>query len=145
MKRLHIHISAADLPATKRYYSALFGQAPTVDKSDYMKWMLDDPRINLAVSQRDGATRGVDHLGIQVDSDEELKAVNAALQTAEQSTLAEPDANCCYANSNKHWARDPQGVVWEMFHTMDATPTYGQDLRDEIPHQPLAKEAGGCC
>ncbi|MEO1322343.1 MAG: VOC family protein, partial [Pseudomonadota bacterium] len=90
MKRIHIHISAEDLAATKRFYSALFGQEPTVDKPDYMKWMLEDPRINLAVSQRDGVTRGVDHVGIQVDSDEELESVNEALVKAEQSTLAEP-------------------------------------------------------
>lgn len=145
MKRLHIHISAADLPATKRFYAALFGQPSTVEKPDYMKWMLDEPRINLAVSQRDGAARGVDHVGIQVDNDDELHALNAALVSAEQSTLAEPDAQCCYASSNKHWARDPQGVVWELFHTMDAAPTYGQDLRDEIPHQPKALSEGGCC
>ncbi len=145
MKRIHIHISAADLAATKRFYSALFGQAPDVDEPDYMKWMVDEPRINLAVSQRDGASRGIDHVGIQVDSDDELAALNTALQAAEQSTLAEPDAQCCYANSNKHWARDPQGVVWEMFHTMDAAPTYGHDLRDEIPHAPKAKAVGGCC
>ncbi len=130
MKRLHIHISAADMDATKRFYSALFGQAPTVDKPDYMKWMLDDPFVNIAVSQRDGATRGVDHVGIQVDSEAALNGINAALQAAEQSTLAEPGANCCYANSNKHWARDPQGVVWEMFHTMSGAPTYGHDMRD---------------
>ncbi len=145
MKRIHIHISAADLAATKQFYSALFGQAPTVDEPDYMKWMLDDPRINLAVSQRDGATRGVDHVGIQVDNDDELEAVNASLLAAEQSTLAEPGAHCCYAESNKHWARDPQGVVWEMFHTMDAAPTYGQDLQEEIPHTPKAEPNGGCC
>lgn len=145
MKRIHIHISAADLTATKQFYSALFGQAPTVDEPDYMKWMLENPRLNLAVSQRDGATRGVDHVGIQVDSDEELGAVNASLLAAEQSTLAEPGAHCCYAESNKHWARDPQGVVWEMFHTMEAAPTYGEDLRDEIPHLPQSKSTGGCC
>ncbi|GAB5455778.1 MAG: ArsI/CadI family heavy metal resistance metalloenzyme [Henriciella sp.] len=145
MKRLHIHISAADLEATKRYYSALFGQAPSVDEPDYMKWMLDDPKINLAVSQRDGAIRGVDHLGIQVDSDAELETLNAALLAAEQATMPEPGAECCYASSNKHWAKDPQGVVWEMFHTMDSIPTYGHDLRDAFPHKPLAKEAGGCC
>lgn len=145
MKRIHIHISAEDLDATKRFYSALFGQSPTVEKPDYMKWMLDEPRINLAVSQRHGATRGVDHVGIQVDSDSELEAVNDALKAAEQSTLAEPDAQCCYASSNKHWARDPQGVVWEMFHTMEQAPTYGEDLRDEIPHEPKAASVGGCC
>jgi len=110
-----------------------------------MKVMRDDARSNRARGQREGATRGGEHLGIQVESDDELESVNAALQAAEQSTLAEPDAKCCYASSNKHWAKDPQGVVWEMFHTMDSIPTYGQDLRDEIPHQPLAKSAGGCC
>lgn len=145
MKRMHIHISAADMDATKRFYSALFGQPPTVDEPDYLKWMLEDPRINLAVSQRDGATRGVDHVGIQVDSDEELEAVNAALLAAEQSTLPEPGAQCCYASSNKHWTKDPQGVVWEMFHTMDTIPTYGHDLRDEIPAQTRPKQEGGCC
>ena len=145
MKRIHIHISAEDLAASKRFYSALFGQQPSVDEPDYMKWMLDEPRINLAISQRDGATRGVDHVGIQVDDDAELDAVNAALLAAEQATLAEPGAQCCYAQSNKHWARDPQGVIWEIFHTMQTAPTYGEDLRDTIPHQPKAKAAGGCC
>ncbi len=132
MKRIHMHISAENMAETKQFYTALFGQAPTVDKPDYMKWMLDEPCLNLAVSQRDGAVRGVDHVGIQVDSDEELERLNAALQAAEQSTLAEPGANCCYANSNKHWAKDPQGVIWEMFHSMDTIPTYGCDMRDAI-------------
>lgn len=145
MKRVHIHISAADLDATKRFYTALFGTEPTVDKPDYMKWMLDDPRLNLAVSQRDGATRGVDHVGIQVDSDDDLEALNDALVSAEHSTLPEPDANCCYAHSNKHWTADPQGVVWEMFHSMDSIPTYGQDMRDISAHVPKPVSEGGCC
>lgn len=130
MKRLHIHISAEDMAATKAFYSALFGAAPTVEKSDYLKWMLEDPRINLAVSQRGGAARGVDHVGLQVDSDEELEALNDAFVAAEQASMPEPDAQCCYARSNKHWAQDPQGVVWEMFHTMETAPTYGHALRD---------------
>lgn len=145
MKRMHIHISAADLDATKRFYTALFGAEPTVDKPDYMKWMLDDPRLNLAVSQRDGATRGVDHVGIQLDSDDDLEALNDALVSAEQSTLPEPAANCCYAHSNKHWAADPQGVIWEMFHSMDTIPTYGQDMRDIPTHIPKPVSEGGCC
>ena len=145
MKRIHIHISAEDLDATKRFYSALFGQAPTVDKPDYIKWMLDDPRLNLAISQRDGAVRGVDHLGIQVDNDDALENLNTALVRAEQATLAEPGANCCYANSNKHWAKDPQGVIWEMFHTMTDAPTYGHDLRDTIPEPQAAKTPPRCC
>lgn len=145
MKRLHIHISAEDMAATKVFYTALFGQEPSVDKQDYMKWMLDDPRINLAVSRREGATRGVDHVGIQVDSDEALDGLNEALMAAEQSTLAEPGANCCYAHSNKHWTKDPQGVVWEMFHSMDSIPTYGQDMRDVKPKKPVRTHKGGCC
>jgi len=157
MKRLHIHISAADMDATKKFYSALFGQAPSVDEPDYMKWMLDDPFVNIAVSQRDGAVRGVDHVGIQVDSDEALEGVNAMLMAAEQSTLAEPNAQCCYANSNKHWTRDPQGVIWEIFHSMDTIPTYGHDMRDDDcwdePSKPLTEadrnaamaKAKACC
>ena len=144
MKRLHVHISTDDLVSAKQFYSGLFGQSPAVEKPDYMKWMLDDPQLNFAVSQREGAAPGVNHLGIQVDSDEALEAVNASLLSAEQATRAEPDAQCCYANSNKHWARDPQGVVWEVFHTMGAAETYGQDLQGEIPQAP-AQPKGGCC
>ena len=146
MKRMHIHISTADMDATRTFYSALFGQAPSVDEPDYMKWMLDDPRINIAVSQRDGAARGVDHVGIQVDSDEELEALNQSLLAADQSTLAEPGANCCYAHSNKNWTRDPQGVIWEMFHSMDTIPTYGHDLRDAADFdESKLGEVSGCC
>ncbi|MEM7492816.1 MAG: VOC family protein [Pseudomonadota bacterium] len=146
MKRLHLHITTADMATTKTFYTALFGQAPTVDKPDYMKWMLDDPLVNIAISQRDRSSHGVDHVGIQVDSDEGLEELNLALQAAEQSTLAEPGAKCCYAHSNKHWARDPQGVVWEMFHSMNAIPTYGHDIGhdDEIVTQaPLDAQPGG--
>ncbi|MEO0466668.1 MAG: ArsI/CadI family heavy metal resistance metalloenzyme [Pseudomonadota bacterium] len=130
MKRLHIHISAEDMTATRAFYTALFGAEPTVEKPDYLKWMVEDPRINLAVSQRDGAGRGVDHVGLQVDSDEELEALNDAFNAAEQVSAPETEAQCCYANSNKHWAKDPQGVIWEMFHTMSEAPTYGHDQRD---------------
>ena len=144
MKRLHIHISAADLAATRRFYTALFGASPTVEEPGYMKWMLDEPRLNLAVSQRNGAERGVDHVGLQVDSDAELDDLNAALLAAEETTRPEPEAHCCYARSNKHWARDPQGVVWEMFHMMEAAPTYGRDLRDPA-HKPAAAPGRDCC
>jgi len=140
MKRLHIHVSTPDLAATKRFYTALFGQAPSVEKPDYMKWMLDDPYVNFAVSQR-GETSGVDHVGIQVSSDEELAELRGALNAAEQATLAEPAAECCYAASHKEWARDPQGVVWEMFHSMDTIPTYGTDIHAGA----VEPAAGGCC
>ncbi|MEL8056143.1 MAG: VOC family protein, partial [Pseudomonadota bacterium] len=135
MKRLHLHITSSDLEASKDFYSALFNQAPTVEKPDYIKWMLDDPFVNIAISQRSGNANGIDHVGMQVDSDEALEALNSALQEAEQSTVAEPGANCCYAHSNKHWARDPQGVIWEMFHSMETIPTYYQaaSIDEETP------------
>lgn len=146
MKRLHIHIRASDLPASERFYTALFGQAPTVSKPDYIKWMLDDPRINFAVSNREGAETGVDHLGIQVDSDDALESVNAALNAAEQATVAEPGAHCCYASGNKHWANDPQGVVWEMFHTMGEAQTYGGTRPEvEAAAASAAPVQTGCC
>ena len=145
MKRLHVHISVDDLDATKRFYSALFGQAPSVDKDDYAKWQVDDPRVNLAVSQRGARQAGVNHLGIQAENAEELAELHDRLAGADQAMLNEPDAQCCYAHGDKHWTTDPSDVVWEMFHTMDSIPTYGHDMRDAVPHTPLAKEAGGCC
>ena len=149
MKRLHIHVRADDLAASERFYTSLFGQAPTVTKTDYMKWMLDDPRVNFAVSQTDGGDTGVNHLGIQVDSDGELESVNASLLAADQATQAEPNAACCYANSNKHWAEDPQGVVWEMFHTMGEAMTYnnlGPDLAEVKPApRPMPLKKPPCC
>ena len=146
MKRIHIHIGVEDLDATKRFYTALFGQDPTVEKHDYMKWMLDDPRINLAVSRNHTSETGVNHVGIQVESDDELEALNAALQAAQQATRPDPEADCCYAHSNKHWASDPQGVVWEMFHTMEDIPTYyGGEVREDIPSLPVQTSAPSCC
>lgn len=146
MKRLHIHVRADDISASEHFYTALFGQSPVVTKPNYVKWMLDDPRINFAISSMEGNTPGIDHLGIQVDSDEELESVNEGLRSAEQSTVAEPNAHCCYANGNKHWARDPQGVTWEMFHTMGEAVTYG-DTRVELDaaNSIAASKAGACC
>lgn len=146
MKRLHIHVRADDISASERFYTALFGQAPAVVKSNYVKWMLDDPRINFAISTKEGNASGIDHLGIQVDSDEELDSVNAALQAARQQTVAEPDAHCCYARGNKHWAQDPQGVTWEMFHTMGEAVTYG-DMRVDLDAAQAGADskASACC
>ena len=147
MKRLHIHIRAGDLVASERFYTALFGQAPVVTKPDYIKWMLDDPRINFAISQKEGDALGVNHLGFQVDSDEELEAVNGSLLAAEQATVAEPEAHCCYATGNKHWTADPQGVVWEMFHTMGEAVTYGEPRPDlaEAEAAPVPRPGNACC
>ncbi|WP_269533668.1 ArsI/CadI family heavy metal resistance metalloenzyme [Chitinimonas sp. BJYL2] len=124
MKRLHVHISVDDLTASIRFYNALFAAEPTVSKPDYAKWMLDDPRVNFAISTR-SAKHGVNHLGIQVDSAEELDEIAARAQQGQLHAIAEPGAQCCYAQSNKHWITDPQGVVWEAFHSMGEVAVYG--------------------
>jgi hypothetical protein len=124
MKRFHIHVSVGDLDQSVGFYSNLFGVAPTVHKSDYAKWMLEDPRINFAVSRRT-ENFGVNHLGLQFDSDEELKAMRDQLQRADSAILDEAGANCCYAKSDKYWITDPQGVVWETFHSLGTIPVYG--------------------
>jgi len=146
MKRFHVHMRVDDLAEATRFYAALFGAAPTVEKPDYVKWMLDDPRINLAITSGDGA-RGVDHVGLQADSEAELEELNARLQAARVATLDEPGAQCCYARSDKHWAVEPSGgVVWEMFHTMGAAETYGDD--HGLAARPAAAAGGaapGCC
>lgn len=147
MKRLHVHISVDDLDATKRFYSALFGQAPSVDKDDYAKWQVDDPRVNLAVSQRGAREAGVNHLGIQAENADELAELHDRLAGADQAMLNEPDAQCCYAHGDKHWTTDPSDVVWEMFHTMGTIQTYGEDFAPETVAEPAPKtrSARGCC
>lgn len=123
MKRFHVHLAVASLNDSLRFYTALFGQEPTVLKDDYAKWMLEDPRINFAISQR-GAQPGVDHLGFQVDSDEELEALNQQLANASQPSVKQFDAACCYVQSNKYWSVDPQGIAWEGFHSLTDIPTF---------------------
>ena len=124
MKRFHVHVSVQDLAHSTRFYTTLFGTEPAVVKTDYAKWMLDDPRINFAISQR-GATPGVDHLGIQVDSDQELASLEAQLKSADAAMATEANTTCCYANSDKYWVTDPQGIAWETFHTLGNAPTFG--------------------
>ncbi|MGJ0509591.1 MAG: ArsI/CadI family heavy metal resistance metalloenzyme [Methylocystis sp.] len=126
MKRLHVHVSVDDLAGSVRFYSALFGAEPTVAKPDYAKWMLDDPRVNFAISARGGKT-GVDHLGIQVETPEELKEVYGRLQEAERPVLEEGATTCCYAESEKAWISDPQGLLWESFLTTGESTIYGDD------------------
>ena len=115
MKRLHVHVSVRDLDASVRFYSQLFAAAPTVRKPDYAKWMLEDPRVNFAISQRDGKP-GVQHLGIQVEDRTELAEVYERLRSAEGPVIEEGETTCCYAHSEKSWIDDPQGVQWETFH-----------------------------
>ena len=142
MKRFHVHVSVDDLAQNVRFYSSLFGAEPTVRRDDYAKWMLDDPKVNFAISRR-GDSAGVNHLGIQVDSDEELEAMRAQLTRADQPVVDQVDAACCYAKSNKHWVQDPQGVAWETFHSLSTIPTFGQDTR--TTGKTIAVKAAACC
>ena len=128
MKRFHVHVAVDDLQANIRFYSAMFGSAPTVQKTDYAKWMLEDPRVNFAISAR-GAKGGVDHLGFQVDSDEELVALRQQVADAEIAAVDQPGATCCYARSDKYWTADPQGVAWETYHTLGEAAIYGTSTK----------------
>lgn len=130
MKRFHVHVAVDDLDANVRFYSTVFGAAPTVLKPDYAKWMLEDPRINFAISRR-GLTPGVDHLGVQVESEQELTSLRQQVAEAEIAALDQPKTECCYARSDKYWVTDPQGVAWETFHTLDSIPVYGHTAREE--------------
>lgn len=152
MKRFHVHVSVDDLDANVRFYSAMFGAPPAVLKPDYAKWMLDDPRINFAISSR-GVKRGVDHLGVQVDSESELAALREQAAAAKIARLDQAGAECCYARSDKYWTTDPQGIPWETFHTLDTIPVYGKSERTDelaccspapaVDSQP--EKSGACC
>ncbi len=124
MKRFHVHVAVPDLAQSIRFYSTLFGAEPTVTKVDYAKWMLEDPRVNFAISQR-GADIGINHLGFQVDSGEELQALHGQLEAADRGVVAEMGANCCYAKSDKYWVKDPAGIAWESFHSLGSIPLFG--------------------
>ena len=142
MKRFHVHVSVDDLDENIRFYSSLFGAQPSVTKDDYAKWMLDDPRVNFAVSRR-GDTPGVNHLGIQVESDEELHEMREKLAHADRPVVEQEEASCCYAESNKHWVQDPQGIAWETFHTLSSIPVFGEDSRTSLGRIPVKSAA--CC
>ena len=123
MKRLHVHNSVRDLDRSVAFYTALFGQAPSVTKPDYAKWMLDDPAVNFAISTR-GAGTGVDHLGFQFDDEDDLDAFRERAVAAGTANRPENDAVCCYAHSDKHWSEDPDGLAWEGFRTMGEAAVY---------------------
>lgn len=125
MKRLHVHVAVDNLTESIDFYSALFASEPSVAKPDYAKWMLEDPRVNFAISAR-GAAAGLNHLGMQVESADELAEMHGRLQTLQTELVAETGAACCYAQSDKYWATDPQGIAWETFHTLDSIPVFGQ-------------------
>jgi hypothetical protein len=134
MKRFHVHVSVSSLSESIGFYSKLFGSEPAVTKQDYAKWMLEDPRINFAISQR-GHAVGVNHLGLQVDSEPELNALREQVAHAGIAALDEQGASCCYAKSDKHWVKDPQGIAWETFHTLAAIPVFGEDAPPAAPAQ----------
>ena len=129
INRLHVHLNVRDLAQSVRFYSALFGTAPTKRESDYAKWMLDDPRVNFAISSRSGDA-GLSHLGIQVEDAVELAHVTARAKGAAGQVLIEDGASCCYAKSDKSWAEDPQGVRWETFLTVAISPLSDRRRRD---------------
>ena len=123
MKRFHVHVHVDDLAASITFYSRLFAADPSRVEADYAKWMLDDPRVNFAISTR-GARPGVDHLGIQADSEEELAELKARASAADAALLNEGETTCCYARSDKHWVTDPQGIAWEHYRTLGTIPVF---------------------
>jgi catechol 2,3-dioxygenase-like lactoylglutathione lyase family enzyme len=144
MKRLHVHVGVNDLEKSIQFYSALFAAKPTVTKTDYAKWMLDDPRVNFAIStRRDGG--GVRHLGIQAENAEELQDVYARLKQANGPTFEEGNTTCCYAKSEKTWITDPQGVAWETFLTTGESTTYGGGTEGAAPESHAATKPAACC
>lgn len=154
MKRFHVHLSVPDLAAGIRFYSGMFGRAPSVTKPDYAKWMIDDPRVNFAISARTSRS-GLEHLGFQADDAGELADLRARFEAAQAGSVTdEPLARCCYAVSDKHWVTDPAGVAWEAFHTLDAIPRFGADGGEPMaqtccdrtnPDVIAQARASGCC
>ena len=139
MKRFHVHAHVDDLPTSIAFYSKMFAADPTRIEDGYAKWMLDDPRVNFAISTRGGAV-GVDHLGIQTDDEDELAELKARARSADLWLLDEGHTTCCYARSKKHWVTDPQGIAWEHFHTLDDIPVF-----TEAKIQTGGTAAAGCC
>ena len=144
MKRFHLHVGVADLDASIAFYTHLFGAEPSVVKPDYAKWMLEDPRINFAISMREGAAKGIEHVGLQVEDADELAEVYARLNAADRPVLEEGATTCCYAKSEKSWIADPDGVVWEAFLTSGGSTTYGGSPDLEQLANANAAE-GACC
>ena len=144
MKRFYVHVAVNDLEGSKAFYSRLFGAEPTVLRHDYAKWMIDDPRINFAISTY-GDHTGIQHLGLQADSQEELAEIRGRLADTGAEVADEPGANCCYAHSDKHWAVDPQGLAWEAFHTLGDARHYGADHGSARAPARARDAQSGCC
>lgn len=141
MKRFHVNVSVADLAQSIEFYKMLFGQDPDVIKSDYAKWMLDDPRVNFAINESRGS-RGINHVGLQADTLEELGEIQGRLKQAGAQVLDQPEAECCYSRSSKTWVRDPDSVAWETFVTFGEITHFGADL---APDEAGKAVEGRCC
>jgi catechol 2,3-dioxygenase-like lactoylglutathione lyase family enzyme len=150
MKRLHVHVAVDNLERSIGFYSTLFAAKPSVIKNDYAKWMLDDPKVNFAISARGGRAGGVDHLGIQVETDGELRELSGRLKAAGETTRDQEATTCCYAQSNKAWVNDPTGIRWETFFTFGEATTYGEDepaiaVKSQSGCCPAPKTEAACC
>jgi catechol 2,3-dioxygenase-like lactoylglutathione lyase family enzyme len=159
MKRFHVHVAVPDLAQSIRFYSTLFGAAPSVVKDDYAKWMLEEPRVNFAISRR-GEDSGINHLGFQVDSDVELGEIQGRLQAAGTGGVEEKNVSCCYARSDKYWTTDPSGIAWESFRSLGTVPLYHGEAKEtacgsgestccaaqpETKEQPAKAGTSACC
>lgn len=142
MKRLHIHVGVENLEKSIQFYNALFGEQPSKTKPDYAKWMLEDPRVNFAISTR-ADVKGVDHLGFQVDDESELQSIRENLSQAEISTYDDGETVCCYARSEKSWVEDPSGIAWETYRTMEDVQLFKQEDTDSACCEPQA--GNNCC
>lgn len=137
MKRMHINVGVTDIAQSIKFYNALFGEEPVKIKGDYAKWMLENPRVNFAISNRSGS-QGVDHLGVQVDEESELEELRQRLKAADLATFDEGETQCCYARSDKSWVQDPSGVAWEAFNTMEDVELYSGSTK-------AASATSACC
>src|SRR5215471_11773740 len=147
MKRFHVHVAVDDLGKSIAFYSAMFGAQPALVKRDYAKWMLEDPRVNFAISNR-GLTPGVNHLGFQAEDEAELEAIHANLQRADRAVVPEKGAHCCYARSDKYWVIDPQGIAWETFLSLGSIPLFGAPAAETSASTSCgssAADASTCC
>lgn len=139
MKRLHVHLSVDNLQQNIEFYSTMFGSRPTLEHEDYAKWMLDDPRVNFAISNR-SEKLGLDHLGIQAENDEELKNIKQQLDDTQAPIEEQEGTSCCYSRSDKYWVTDPQGIAWESFHSLSEIPTFNEQ-KDKVEES----SSSACC
>jgi catechol 2,3-dioxygenase-like lactoylglutathione lyase family enzyme len=149
MKRFHVNVAVADLDRSVEFYSTLFGTGPTVLKPDYARWLLEDPRINFSLSES-GHRRGINHLGLQAESESEVLDLRKRLHQAGLETSDQANAECCYAKATKTWVRDPDDVAWESFVTHEDLPHYGQEVTDDVAEGSAERccatqSAAGCC